>query len=83
MYQPKTGADCSCRLGVQRDNCSRCEGKNLGEGESDYRAYRTPALAESEPLIITVLSNPVAVLAVGLWLVSCVAVARVLVELVF
>lgn len=25
-YQPKTGARCSCRPGVQRDNCSACEG---------------------------------------------------------
>lgn len=25
-YQPKTGAACSCRPGVQRDNCPACEG---------------------------------------------------------
>lgn len=25
-YQPKTGAKCSCKCGVQRDNCSSCEG---------------------------------------------------------
>lgn len=25
-YQPKTGAACGCRRGVQRDNCSICEG---------------------------------------------------------
>ena len=25
-YQPKTGAKCGCRPGVQRDNCSACEG---------------------------------------------------------
>lgn len=25
-YQPKTGAQCSCRRGVQRDNCPACEG---------------------------------------------------------
>ncbi len=25
-YQPKTGAKCGCRRGVQRDNCSTCEG---------------------------------------------------------
>lgn len=25
-YSPKTGARCSCRPGVQRDNCPRCEG---------------------------------------------------------
>ena len=26
QYQPKTGASCSCRPGVQRDNCRHCEG---------------------------------------------------------
>ena len=25
-YQPKTGRACSCRRGVQRDNCPTCEG---------------------------------------------------------
>jgi hypothetical protein len=25
-YQPKTGAKCSCRPGVYRDNCPNCEG---------------------------------------------------------
>jgi hypothetical protein len=25
-YQPKTGARCSCKRGVQRDNCPICEG---------------------------------------------------------
>jgi hypothetical protein len=25
-YQPKTGARCGCRRGVQRDNCPNCEG---------------------------------------------------------
>ncbi len=25
-YQPKTGAKCSCKRGVQRDNCPACEG---------------------------------------------------------
>ncbi len=25
-YQPKTGARCSCKPGVQRDNCPQCEG---------------------------------------------------------
>ena len=26
MYQPKTGAKCSCRRGIWRDNCPNCEG---------------------------------------------------------
>ena len=25
-YQPKTGQPCSCRAGIQRDNCPQCEG---------------------------------------------------------
>lgn len=25
-YQPTTGQQCSCKRGIQRDNCSRCEG---------------------------------------------------------
>lgn len=25
-YQPKTGAKCSCKKGIQRDNCPSCEG---------------------------------------------------------
>jgi hypothetical protein len=25
-YQPKTGAKCGCRRGVERDNCPNCEG---------------------------------------------------------
>jgi hypothetical protein len=25
-YQPKTGERCTCRRGVQRDNCPTCEG---------------------------------------------------------
>ena len=28
-YQPKTGACCSCKRGVQRDNCPNCEGTGL------------------------------------------------------
>lgn len=26
MYTPKTGQRCGCKRGVQRDNCSNCEG---------------------------------------------------------
>lgn len=25
-YQPKTGAKCGCKRGIERDNCSTCEG---------------------------------------------------------
>jgi len=37
MYQPKTGAKCYCKLGIERDNCPNCE----GTGEVvDFRAIR-------------------------------------------
>ncbi len=28
-YQPKTGAKCSCKTGIQRDNCPTCEGTGM------------------------------------------------------
>ena len=28
-YQPKTGVPCSCKPGVQRDNCRHCEGTGM------------------------------------------------------
>ena len=28
-YQPKTGVPCSCKSGVQRDNCRHCEGTGM------------------------------------------------------
>lgn len=37
MYQPKTGAKCSCKKGVQRDNCATCEGTGL---VIDFNAIR-------------------------------------------
>lgn len=41
-YQPKTGAACGCRRGVQRDNCSACEGTGRA---IDFRQIRNrPAL---------------------------------------
>lgn len=36
-YQPKTGAKCGCRRGVQRDNCPNCEGTGH---VIDFRAIR-------------------------------------------
>lgn len=36
-YQPKTGAKCGCRPGVQRDNCPTCEGTGH---VVDFRAIR-------------------------------------------
>jgi hypothetical protein len=36
-YQPKTGVKCSCKTGVQRDNCPSCEGTGW---KIDFRAIR-------------------------------------------
>jgi hypothetical protein len=36
-YQPKTGAKCSCKKGVQRDNCAKCEGTGM---VIDFNAIR-------------------------------------------
>jgi hypothetical protein len=45
-YQPKTGARCSCRRGVQRDNCPACEGTGM---LIDFAAIRRRA-AERAPI---------------------------------
>lgn len=44
-YQPKTGAKCSCKRGVQRDNCPTCEGTGM---VIDFRAIHAKR-AESKP----------------------------------
>jgi hypothetical protein len=44
-YQPKTGAPCSCKRGVQRDNCPNCEGTGW---IIDFKAIRDRKL-EKEP----------------------------------
>ena len=36
-YQPKTGAKCGCKRGIQRDNCPACEGTGF---VIDFRAIR-------------------------------------------
>lgn len=36
-YQPKTGAKCSCKRGIQRDNCPNCEGTGMA---IDFAAIR-------------------------------------------
>lgn len=41
-YQPKTGAPCSCKRGVQRDNCPNCEGTGQ---VIDFAAIRARRLA--------------------------------------
>ena len=37
MYQPKTGVKCSCKKGIERDNCSNCEGTGQ---VIDFKAIR-------------------------------------------
>ena len=44
-YTPHTGAKCSCRRGVQRDNCSTCEGTGF---VIDFRAIHDRRRREEE-----------------------------------
>lgn len=39
-YQPRTGARCGCRRGVERDNCPNCEGTGF---VIDFAAIRARA----------------------------------------
>ena len=45
-YQPKTGAPCTCRKGVQRDNCPECEGTGQ---RIDFAAVRARGSASRPP----------------------------------
>jgi hypothetical protein len=45
-YQPKTGAPCSCRKGIQRDNCPICEGTGW---RIDFAAIRSRTHDEATP----------------------------------
>ena len=36
-YQPKTGVKCSCKKGIERDNCARCEGTGM---QIDFKKIR-------------------------------------------
>lgn len=50
-YQPKTGARCSCKKGIQRDNCPACEGTGM---VVDFHAIRNrpplvPVFVNSDP----------------------------------
>lgn len=46
-YQPKTGARCSCRPGMERDNCPACEGTGW---VIDFRAIRERASTTRRPM---------------------------------
>ena len=41
-FQPKTGARCHCKSGIQRDNCPDCEGTGL---RIDFAAIRARVTA--------------------------------------
>lgn len=41
-YQPKTGDRCTCRPGVQRDNCPECEGTGWRIDFAKIRARHKP-----------------------------------------
>ena len=45
MYQPKTGARCGCKRGVQRDNCPACEGTGMVVDFAAIRARGKPCLS--------------------------------------
>lgn len=54
MYQPKTGQKCSCKRGVQRDNCPECEGTGW---VIDFRAIRErTALARAKVVPVPVVA---------------------------
>jgi hypothetical protein len=46
-YQPKTGAKCSCKRGVQRDNCPSCEGTGWVIDFAAIRAQVAAGMARS------------------------------------
>lgn len=48
-YQPKTGAKCGCRRGVQRDNCSNCEGTGWVIDFATIRNRNQPAKQDAGP----------------------------------
>ena len=43
-YQPKTGARCRCKRGIQRDNCPKCEGTGW---QIDFAAIRAKTQASA------------------------------------
>lgn len=52
MYQPITGKVCHCRRGIERDNCSTCEGTGM---QIDFRAIR--AANKRRPCILRYLGD--------------------------
>lgn len=48
MYQPKTGQKCSCRRGIERDNCPSCEGTGMRIDFAKIRARHTTTQPEKK-----------------------------------
>lgn len=49
-YQPKTGAACYCKRGIERDNCPNCEGTGQVIDFAAIRArHQTP---KPEPVTV-------------------------------
>jgi hypothetical protein len=44
-YQPKTGQPCTCKRGIQRDNCPSCEGTGW---RIDFAAIRRAVAASQQ-----------------------------------
>jgi hypothetical protein len=57
MYQPKTGARCSCRRGIERSNCPNCEGTGM---VIDFRAIRerSSRSAGANNIAVPAMINP-------------------------
>lgn len=45
VYSPKTGAACSCRRGIERDNCAACEGSGR---QIDFKAIHARRVSEEK-----------------------------------
>ena len=48
MYQPKTGAKCGCKRGVERDNCPNCEGTGWQIDFARIRARHVKEIQKTE-----------------------------------
>lgn len=53
-YQPKTGQPCSCKRGVQRDNCPECEGTGQ---RIDFAAIRARAATPAPTHCVNLYDN--------------------------
>lgn len=72
MYQPKTGASCHCRRGIERDNCPNCEGtgkainfaliraRKITQQTIDEETHKCPmCINENDNKLLGILGNRV------------------------